>query len=850
MTEPSDPPPPDPDALRSPNGGGAGAPVPDSDGGGASHEDGEAPLSTSRLDSSPPAPAPEPNPAPAPAPAPAPVDPLVDRAARFLANPSVSCLPEAERTAYLRERGLGEREIREARDLAAARAGGDRLWEEEEKEKEATAEGSGGGGGAARRRTHRATHPSAPLPPPPPASRQLMDPRGMHMPPPVLPEEVPGVAVPLALGGAAGVFALAALRWLNGGEFHLFPPPCPARLPAAPAAARTPRSGTTFRAGGEAAAEEEARGAGSEVPEEDGGEDDGGADADESQYYDVVNEDDSEDGTYDGGGADPEPNPLMHFARADGASPSAASAAGDDGSLSARMADLASSMERLALAQERALQERAAERAREKTDETMDLLRYRQNPNLSSSSGGDRGAETPGAAADSVAIAVLLTEIRYELAGVREALRGGEGGERVGKKLDAVAATFGRVEGHLMSGEREKEDEAEEFPLAGDEEGGGALADPNDTTFDTADLNDTTYDPNDTTMYETPARGMFEVDNLSPVSTGKDTEVTALDVTLTLSPDASGSGLLSGGDDDLSQPVETDSIGIDALATALQSLSEKDDPSAVKACAQMLYMYVSNLSSHPAVKRYRRVFTTNATFKNKVGCIEGAVDVLTSVGFIQNGSVLEWKGDLDGGEAGLALLRDAAAALNVLKVTGTTALASTPAPPSDFEGGFETPKTRREFSPDLSILSDQLMSPPTIKKPAGKDVLFKVNDADTLRIPKVSHPFPPHQPSSGSKEVSFGKNDIFGGDNGSAFARNDKDIGGTGSPPKLKLRQTQESPSFPTSSNDMEIEENPEEKQGEEVDHMVAGDDPSDLNTTTSPLNMSSISGLDAKGTA
>ena len=62
--------------------------------------------------------------------------------------------------------------------------------------------------------------------------------------------------------------------------------------------------------------------------------------------------------------------------------------------------------------------------------------------------------------------------------------------------------------------------------------------------------------------------------------------------------------------------------------------------------------------------------------------------------------------------------------------------------------------------------------------------------------------------------------------------------------------QTQESPSFPTSSNDMEIEENPEEKQGEEVDHMLAGDDPSDLNTTTSPLNMSSISGLDAKGTA
>uniref|UniRef100_A0A7S1ZPL7 PUB domain-containing protein n=1 Tax=Ditylum brightwellii TaxID=49249 RepID=A0A7S1ZPL7_9STRA len=110
-----------------------------------------------------------------------------------------------------------------------------------------------------------------------------------------------------------------------------------------------------------------------------------------------------------------------------------------------------------------------------------------------------------------------------------------------------------------------------------------------------------------------------------------------------------------------------------ALSKALQILSFTTTTNTNnKAGINMLYLYLRNLSNHPTVPRYRKIYTNNATYSKNVVLLDGGKELLKSVGFEEFASVLEWNdGEDDDGEEGgenrLALVKDAVAALELLK---------------------------------------------------------------------------------------------------------------------------------------------------------------------------------------
>jgi PUB domain len=104
-----------------------------------------------------------------------------------------------------------------------------------------------------------------------------------------------------------------------------------------------------------------------------------------------------------------------------------------------------------------------------------------------------------------------------------------------------------------------------------------------------------------------------------------------------------------------------------SLANALSQLV-LDNPDAAprQAAAQMLYLYVVNLSSHPKVPRYRKICITNDTYRHNVQPVQGADALLRAVGFRQRGNAWEWEPTDEG--VSVEMLRQAAAALSILKV--------------------------------------------------------------------------------------------------------------------------------------------------------------------------------------
>ena len=109
------------------------------------------------------------------------------------------------------------------------------------------------------------------------------------------------------------------------------------------------------------------------------------------------------------------------------------------------------------------------------------------------------------------------------------------------------------------------------------------------------------------------------------------------------------------------------SSGIEAVKEALQKFQQSNETPIIKSCAQMLILYTSNLSSNPNSKQYRKIYTNSKTFIDKVGNVEYAKDVLYAVGFVDEGkSILEWKNYEDKEDA-LSLLKDTASLLKKIK---------------------------------------------------------------------------------------------------------------------------------------------------------------------------------------
>lgn len=140
-----------------------------------------------------------------------------------------------------------------------------------------------------------------------------------------------------------------------------------------------------------------------------------------------------------------------------------------------------------------------------------------------------------------------------------------------------------------------------------------------------------------------------------------------------------------------------------ALRDAIGQLVRDNPSEQLVAGAQLLYLYVVNVSSHPRVPRYRKIYCNNESFQRHVAELRGARELLASVGFVEQqqkavktqGKVTatywEWlppsvnnveSGELqpsphkawlsDSEEIYLQRLKEAASALCVIKIAATT----------------------------------------------------------------------------------------------------------------------------------------------------------------------------------
>ena len=101
-----------------------------------------------------------------------------------------------------------------------------------------------------------------------------------------------------------------------------------------------------------------------------------------------------------------------------------------------------------------------------------------------------------------------------------------------------------------------------------------------------------------------------------------------------------------------------------SLREAIRTLAEENESSLLREGAQLLYLYVINLSSHPHVPRYRKIYTSNESFQ-KVEQLVGGKKLLLALGFVEKPNCLEWEGSES--EEEMTYLKEAAAALSILK---------------------------------------------------------------------------------------------------------------------------------------------------------------------------------------
>ena len=167
--------------------------------------------------------------------------------------------------------------------------------------------------------------------------------------------------------------------------------------------------------------------------------------------------------------------------------------------------------------------------------------------------------------------------------------------------------------------------------------------------------------------------------------------------------------------------------GVHAVASALRQIVLENDITAVRVCAQMLYMYTINLANQPGIPRYRRIFTSNESF-GRVDKLKGGREVLRAVGFQDRDNVLEWEpGEEE--ERYLSLLNEVSTALGVLKSPGqATSVELLEKALACLSLSVGTPAIRSENNKDGPTSSDDslhslyktpdpsILSPPATKK--------------------------------------------------------------------------------------------------------------------------------------
>lgn len=176
------------------------------------------------------------------------------------------------------------------------------------------------------------------------------------------------------------------------------------------------------------------------------------------------------------------------------------------------------------------------------------------------------------------------------------------------------------------------------------------------------------------------------------------------------------------------------------LGLAIRKIADNNDPSTLKVGSQLLYLYLVNLSGKPDNPRYRKIYTSNESFR-KVDTLIGGKDLLFAVGFEEadggnnKNKTLDWvpSGSSELENVSLVKVKAAAGALAILKSgkpsDELTNLALSKLPPevsADLEQGSvppPPPPDDRDEDDDCvedrapeTPLGTSVVSPPTMRK--------------------------------------------------------------------------------------------------------------------------------------
>ena len=425
----------------------------------------------------------------------------------------------------------------------------------------------------------------------------------------------------VAGGFSLGVFLLASLRWLNGGDFVLFPPPTVAE----------PR-GTECHVGETLTEEEE------QEEEKDM--------CDESVEHDADASGSKEDIGLDA--------VLNGSAHSQGFRANDAQHVNHDLVLEIR--GLAAAIHSHRDAQERATRAAAARVGKELTDDVMDGLREKRTDlDAASSPQTARGFDT-----EISTLAALLSEVLGDLCLLEQGILQQNAINEKNQSTDSEDANVldmtVKDDEHVRN---EKAIDSQDGAKNGKEkkDASDVIDDVKEKVKKMSNLVQSIIDSNGKRSSVSPA-----IENGSK-SVTPETNVQST---------ASSSMPHTETDKDTQQcengVPRTDALLEDALAT----LANNNDAASLKVGAQMLYLYCLNISKNPSVPRYRKIYTNNGTFRNKVGNLEGAKEVLSAMGFTERANFFEWSESEDATPATQSRLDFALLTLEMMKNGSTS----------------------------------------------------------------------------------------------------------------------------------------------------------------------------------
>lgn len=544
----------------------------------------------------------------------------VERAVRFLLHPSIAGLPLLTKDSYLRSKGLSERDILRAKDFCETSDESlnhaDSVWNSTDDKNKSEIESAFNKSNhdldsRHTSRAHFLSHRPESYNENFVTGKQLRQGSAYPMDMEPLPSpELPNPFVPLSIGGILTIFGLAALRWLNGGEFVLFLPPSVSN---------------SFQS--------------DETVEPD----------DEVELYE--NEKEISNNTE----SIVEGETTNFLSGAQGKF----EANDKNGTLSCEVQNLTRAIEHYSLLQERVLKMDSEGKARNMTNNAMNLLRQD-----SSKANESKLATKENSSKDTCSISVLvqLTELKCAIQSMAQNIT--KDNPCDDEKYNKLLNTLEKTASQLSSIKSIFLQASENAAILNDEIHGNVSVESIPTVL------------GDRKELET---GMGDE---IKVSASEDGNYSAKTKEAPILPNPNEQAVV----EQAAIPERTIAVGSQALLEALNQFKESNPKATVESCAQMLFLYTSNLLSNPTLPRYKKVYTNNSTYKKKVRNVAYANKVLHAIGFVDQGSHLEWKGDelfmaqesshntessqgvvIDKKNGAIKLVKEALDALNLLK---------------------------------------------------------------------------------------------------------------------------------------------------------------------------------------